>query len=84
MRVVVSEINGVVRFSPGTQRRSCRSGWSFPGSLVEPAAYAPLGHALAAAGYQSFRPAAASRRVRRLDAPELLHPLNAMHDDERA
>jgi len=86
-RVVVSEINGVVRFSPGTQKAIVPVGLVFfPGSLVEPAAYAPLGHALAAAGYPVILvPLPRRGAFGGADAPELLHTaLNAMHDDERA
>jgi pimeloyl-ACP methyl ester carboxylesterase len=86
-RVVVTEMNGVFRFSPGTQKAPVPMGLVFfPGALVEPAAYAPLAQALAASGFPVIMvPLPRRGAFGGADAPELMSTtVNAMHDDERA
>ena len=86
-RVVVTDINGIVRFSPASQAQTTPVGLLFfPGALVDPAAYAPLGQALAQAGYPVIMvPLPRRGAFGGADSPELLRTaVTAIHDDERA
>lgn len=86
-RVRVTEDNGVIRFTPGSQANEVPVGLLFfPGALVEPAAYAPLAQALAASGFPVILvPMPRRGAFGGADAPELLRTAaNAMHEDERA
>lgn len=86
-RVVVTEINGVVRFTPASQSQTVPVGLLFfPGSMVDPVAYAPLFQALAEAGFPVIMvPLPRRGAFGGADDPNLLHTaVSALHDDERA
>jgi pimeloyl-ACP methyl ester carboxylesterase len=50
--VSVSRSEGVIHFVPSGRRAEATGLIFYPGALVDPVAYAPLGHALAAAGHE--------------------------------
>lgn len=86
-RVLVAEQDGYVLFSPGSQQSKVPVGLLFfPGALVDPVAYAPLGRALAAAGYPVILvPLTRRGAFGGADDPNLLNiAQGAIHDDERA
>ncbi len=86
-RVEVVEVNGIVAFSATAQKQAMPVGLVFfPGSGVDPRAYAPLAYAVAEAGYPVILvPLPRRGMFGGADAPELITTaMNAVHDDQRA
>lgn len=86
-RVKVDVVDGIRMFSPAAQSAPVPVGLMFfVGSMVEPEAYAPLGHALALAGYPVILVPLPKRGMfGGADDPNLVHrAVNAMHTDLRA
>lgn len=86
-RVKVGIDGEVIRFSSTAQHGMVPVGLVFfPGSMVEPAAYAPLAHAIAAAGYPvTLVPLPRRGAFINSDVSAVLHTtMNAIHEDERA
>ena len=86
-RVVVSRDSGFVRFTAASQKTKAPVGLLFfAGSLVDPVAYAPLAHAVAAAGYPVILVSLPRRGAfGGADAPEVIsRAMGAVNEDERA
>lgn len=86
-RVEVLTGDGVIRFTSETFKQKAPVGLVFfAGALVDPRAYAPLGRAVAMAGYPVILvPLPRRGAFGGADSPELLHlALGAINEDERA
>lgn len=86
-RVTVSQVNGVIDFTPTAQSGQAAVGLVFfAGSMVDPVAYAPLLRAVAVAGYPAILvPLPRRGAFGAANSADVLHTtLSAMQDDERA
>lgn len=86
-RVDVQQLNGVIRFTSQAHSGTVPMGLLFfPGSLVDPIAYAPYARAVAAAGYPVIIVPLKRRGVLTGSDPaaDLELAMGSMHEDERA